>query len=181
MHGLALALLLTAALVAVGVIYLIGPLRAWRRYRGERLVVCPETLAAAAVTIDTGHAALTAMVEGRPDVRLAACSRWAERGRCEEPCLSDVEAAGRAGTVEAIVDRWYRSQACRYCGKPIVASASPHYAPALLGPDGISVGWPDVAAERLPELFRTHQAVCGDCHLIETFRREHADLIVDRP
>jgi hypothetical protein len=180
MSGLALALLIAAALVAVGAVYVFDPLRAWRRYRGERLVVCPETLAAAAVTIDTGHAALTALVEGCPDVRIAACSRWAERGRCEEPCLIEVEAAGRAGTVQAVVDGWYEARTCGYCGKPI-ASASPRHPRALLGPDGVSVAWSDVPADRLPQLFQTHQAVCGDCHLIETFRREHADLVVDRP
>lgn len=181
MSAVTLTLLSAAALLAIGVAYLRDPIRAWRRYRGTRLVECPETSTAAAVVVDTGHAMLTAFVEGRPELRLAACSRWPERGRCDEPCLPDVEARGRAGAVAVIVDHWYQARICPMCGKPIVPSASPQHAPALMGPDGISIAWPDVPAERLPELFRTHQAVCCDCHLSETFRREHADLVVDRP
>jgi hypothetical protein len=180
MSALPLLLLAATVLIAVVAFYLRDPLHAWRRYRGVRLVECPETSAAAAVTVDTGHAMLTAFVEGRPALRLAACSRWPERGPCDEPCLADVEAAGPAGTVEAIVGRWCQSRTCPYCGKAIVASASPQHAPALLGPDGISIAWPDVPPEHLPDLFRTHQAVCCDCHLIESFRREHADLVVER-
>lgn len=180
MSGLALTLVIAVALIVVALVYMLDPLRAWQRYRGERLVICPETKTAAAVEIDTGHAALTALVEGRPDVRLAACSRWSERERCDEPCLTDVVTADRDGTVEAIVGRWYQERTCGYCGKPIGSAAPTQNAPALVGPDGISVAWPEVAAEHLPDLFLTHQAVCGNCHLVETFRRTHPELVVER-
>jgi hypothetical protein len=33
----------------------------------------------------------------------------------------------------------------------------------------------------LPEVFLTYAPVCWDCHIAETLRREHPELIVDRP
>jgi hypothetical protein len=176
-----MGVLIVLAAIALGVIYLREPLRAWRRYRGERLVICPETACAAAVSIDTGHAALTSLIEGRPEVRLERCSRWGERSRCDEPCRPDVEAAGVDGTVAAIVGRWYQSSKCRYCGRPIGGVDSSLHPPALANVDGITVAWRDIAAEQLPALFRNSAPVCGSCHLAETFRRTHADLVVDRP
>ncbi len=71
------------------VIYARDPVRAWRRYRGVRIVMCPETQRPAAISVDTGHAALTALVEHQAELRLAACSRWPERGPCNEPCLPE--------------------------------------------------------------------------------------------
>jgi hypothetical protein len=180
MSGPVMASLLFLTALAAVLIYLRDPLRAWRRYRGERLVICPETAAAAAVMIDTGHAALTALVEGQPDLRLACCSRWAERGRCDEPCVHDVEAAGDAARVGEIVRRWYETRTCGYCGRKIAAAGPGTHAPALIGVDGITVAWCDVPAERLPELFQSARAVCPNCHLAETFRRTHADIVFER-
>jgi hypothetical protein len=175
----ALVLLVVVAFF-VGVIYFIDPVRVWRRYRGERIVTCPETKAPAAVSVDVGHAAFTSLVEGRPDLRLANCSRWPERGHCDEPCIPDVEAAGVDGTVAAIVTNWCRSKQCVLCGKPIAAPDSKQHPAALRGPDGVSVLWRSVPPERLPSMFPTHQPVCWDCHHIETFRREHKELVVER-
>jgi hypothetical protein len=180
MSGTVMASFILLCTLVAALVYLRDPLRAWRRYRGERLVICPETAAAAAVSIDTGHAAVTAFVQGQPDLRLACCSRWAERGRCEEPCVHDVDAAGDAGKVAEIVRRWYQSRTCGYCGRKIADAGLGTHAPALVGPDGITVAWCDVPPERLPDLFRSSTAVCCNCHLVETFRREHADLVFER-
>jgi hypothetical protein len=175
-----LALTLTALILLSVLIYLWSPVQAWRRYRGVRLVTCPETARPAAVSIDIGLATFTALVEDKPSVHLAACSRWAERGRCDEMCLPNVVSNGPDGAVLSMVERWYEKQTCRYCGKPIEAASSARHPAALMGPDGITVEWSTIAPERLPDLFRTHQAVCWGCHLAETFCRTHADLVVDR-
>jgi hypothetical protein len=175
----ALGLTLTILILLAVSVYLWSPVQAWRRYRGARLVTCPETGRLEAVSIDLGLATFTALTEKRPSVHLAACSRWTERGRCDEPCLADVESAGLDGAVVSIVERWYHKATCRYCGQPI-ESCSARRPAALMGPDGITVEWSAVAPERLPEMFRTHQPVCWSCHLAETFWRTHADLVVDR-
>lgn len=175
----ALVLLVIVALV-VAAVYLADPVRVWSRYRGDHLVTCPETAAAAAVAIDVGHAAFTSFVEGRADLRLANCSRWPERGACDQPCLRQVEAEGRAGAVVSIVTAWYAMKPCARCGNPIVSPASLEHPAAMLGADGVTATWRDVAAERLPALFATHRPICWNCHHIETFMREHKELVVDR-
>ncbi|MGD1105110.1 MAG: hypothetical protein ABSA59_23955 [Terriglobia bacterium] len=53
--------------------------------------------------------------------------------------------------------------------------------PALLAPDSKTLSWGAVAAEKLPDIFATHKAVCWSCHIVETFRREHPELVTDRP
>jgi hypothetical protein len=179
MGGTGLALLIGLTIL-VGLVYLRDPLRAWRRYRGQHLVTCPETGAAAAVSVDVGRAAFTSLVEGVPDLRLAHCSRWPERGRCAEPCVCEVAAHGQSGTVAAIVADWCQSKPCVYCGKRIASPGSSERPAALLGPDAISVTWRSVAAERLPALFPTHQPICWSCHHLETFLREHKELVTDR-
>jgi len=68
---------LVIAVVVFTILYFVGPLvvRTFLRYRGKRLVTCPEARQPAAVDIDVTHAALSA-VTGSPDLRLMRCSRW---------------------------------------------------------------------------------------------------------
>jgi hypothetical protein len=54
-----------------------------------------------------------------------------------------------------------------------------HYT-ALLADDGTTIEWPDVPAERLPAALRTQPPVCWNCHIAETFRRLHPELVTDR-
>ena len=73
-------------------VYLGIAVRTWRRLRGRHVVVCPETHTLAAVTVDLGHAAATAMWE-EADVRLETCSRWPDRKGCEEECAAQIAAS----------------------------------------------------------------------------------------
>jgi hypothetical protein len=167
-------------IAACFIIYVRDPILAWRRYRGTRLVTCPESRKPAAVSVDVGHAAVTALVGDRAEVRLEDCSRWPERGPCREPCLGQIH-EGPQGTVLEFVERWYTNRACAYCGMPIANVMSRQHPPALRGPDGITVEWSALKPEQLPDLFGTHQPVCWNCHMAESFLRSHPDLVVERP
>lgn len=153
--------------------------RVWRRFNGERVVTCPETGYPAAVSIDLPHAAMTAVVRGGEEVRLAECSRWATRGPCDQECV--FEARDCESAVREIVSRWYAARVCVYCGKPI---DDEHFLldhdAALLAPDGMTREWSDVPPEMLPDALRTHRPVCWNCHVAETFRRKHPELVTDR-
>jgi integrase len=50
-----------------------------------------------------------------------------------------------------------------------------------MGPDRKTVQWSDLPAEKLPQVFETHRPVCWSCHIAQTFRRGHPELVVDRP
>jgi hypothetical protein len=154
-------------------------LRVARRLRGARVVTCPETGHPAAVHIDVAHALATTLVERAPDLRLKHCSRWPTRGRCDEPCIC--AAASEENTTRRIGERGLTGSLCAYCQRPIDNPAFlDHYA-ALMQPDGTTVEWPDVPPERLREALRANPAVCWNCHVAETFRRLHPELVTDRP
>ena len=177
----ATALFLIVLLVLVPLfMYGRGPLLAWRRYRGVRLVTCPETRKPAAVSVDMGHAALTALIDDRVELRLASCSRWAERERCRQPCLAEVQTSGPDGTVRAMAERWYTARTCAGCGRAIAKAGSTHHEPALLGPDGVTVEWSDIQPEQLPEMFATHKPVCWNCHMAASFIRSHPEIVAGR-
>jgi hypothetical protein len=165
----------------VAAIYFRDAVAAWRRWRGVRLVTCPETSRTAAVTVDTAHAATTAFFENAPSIRLSTCSRWSTRGPCRQPCLHSLIREGDAAMVETVATQWYADQTCVFCGKRIARVTSGARPPALAGPDGLTVEWPSLPPEQLTDAFHTHRAVCWDCHLIESFRRQHPDLYIDRP
>jgi hypothetical protein len=171
-------LLLTSALVLAGIW---RAMVVWRRHRETRLVACPHAGETAAVRIDAQHAALTALVESQPIVRFADCSRWAAFGRCQDDCLPQVQAAGLEGTVGAVAGRWYAGRSCAYCGKPISEVAFLDHHAALADDHGTTVEWNEIAPEALPALFDARRPVCWDCHVAESFRRLHPELVVDRP
>ena len=85
-------------------------IRAYRRYRGARRVICPESETPAAVRVDERHAAVTTAL-GEPELRLRGCSHWPERERCGQECISQIEAAPR------VVARPGKGQALPVSGK----------------------------------------------------------------
>jgi hypothetical protein len=57
-------------------------------YSAPRAVTCPETHQRVGVTIDAMHAAFSALGRG-PEFRLSNCTRWPERIKCAQGCLSE--------------------------------------------------------------------------------------------
>lgn len=150
-----------------------------RRWRGTRLVQCPETRAPAAVDLDVREA-LVSGIFGQRHLRLSDCSRWPERAGCGEDCLAQVERMGDDCRVRTIVSEWYRGKSCVYCGHAFGEIHWHDHRPALRTAQGVTRQWSDVRPEELPGLFATCVPVCWDCHVAEAFRREHPELVVDR-
>ncbi len=61
----------------------------YREYAAPRAATCPETRQQVGVTVDAAHAATTAL-RGRPEFRLADCTRWPARIHCGQECLPEV-------------------------------------------------------------------------------------------
>jgi len=170
-------LLLAATLFAVRAV---PGVRSFFKFRGKRLVTCPETHKAAAVDVAAGEAAVGAFLN-EPTLRLVECSRWPERQNCGQECLQQVEVDPENCLVWNLVSRWYEGKTCAFCHKSMTALHHLDHAPALLGPDAKTVEWKEVRPEQLPEIFETHRPVCWNCHVTETFRRLHPELVTDRP
>lgn len=170
--------LVAVAVVAIGVL---GTrlVSAWLRFRGARVVACPENLRPAGVHVDERHAALSAL-KGRPELRLSACSRWPERRDCGQACLAMIEASPENCLVRNILTEWYQGKACACCGRPFGEIRWSVQKPALITADKNSVEWSRIPAENLREILETALPVCFGCHMANTLVREHPELVVDR-
>lgn len=173
---------LTAAAILVAATYvaLKAAAGAYLRFRGTRLIICPETQRPAAVCVDAGYSAITAPF-GKTKLRLSDCSRWPERRACGQECLTQVELAPEECLVRTILTRWYRNKLCVFCRKPLDDVHWLEHKPGLLSPNGKSVEWHEVRPETLPEVLATHRPVCWNCHVAETFRHAFPKLVIDRP
>lgn len=169
-------------IVDLALIYLlVRAVRSYRRARGKRLVTCPETNQTAAVELDATGAVIGEL-RGKADLHLSHCSRWPERQQCGQQCLAQIEAAPEDCLVRNQVARWFAGKPCVYCGKAIAhIDGWAEHRPALRDSEGKTILWGEIRAEKLPGLFSTCLPVCWDCHISETFRREHPELVVDRP
>ena len=172
---LAVVALLTVVLVYAAIRFLTR----YIRLRGQRVITCPETSKPAGVELSAARDAATALVGGT-SLRLRDCSRWPERAGCGQECLSQIEAAPDDCLVRSIVAKWYEGKSCTLCGKELGNLDWAQHRPCLLTPGQRTVEWKDVAPEAVPEVLKTHKPVCWDCHVAETFRREHPELVTDR-
>lgn len=178
---------MTAAAYVVGVpLALVGLQRLWvttrayLKWRGRRVITCPETQGPAAVDVAARHAALAASL-GKTRLELSHCSLWPEREGCGQACLAQIESAPEGCLARNILTRWYERKSCAFCRKAFGEIEWHDHKPALLGPDGITVEWSEIAAERIPEVLATHRPVCWNCHIVESFRRKFPELVTDRP
>lgn len=170
----------TLVVVAVAYLALRKPVREFFAVRGDRVVTCPDNDQTVAVRVDARHAAMTA-AGGREDLRLEACTRWPEKAGCGQECLAQIEAQPDDCLVRTQVTRWYTDKTCAFCGKALGLIDWTQHKPALRRPDGTTVEWADIRPESLPEVFATHAAICWNCHVAETFRRERPELVIDNP
>ena len=171
-----------AVLVGLGVLFVFGRrlAGAFLRYRGTRVVVCPENREMVAVQVDAGHAALSAP-QGRPELRLESCTRWPEKAGCGQECLGQIESAPQACLLRNILGDWYQGKSCAFCGRSFHAIHWHDHEPGLVAPDGKIVAWDAFRAEQVVDVLATHKPVCWDCRVAESFRHEHPELVTDRP
>lgn len=176
--------ILIIAFVALAAAYLIHRLvmggHEVRKFSGKMLVTCPETHKTAAVKVATARAALAAMA-GKQDVELSECSRWPERGPCDQPCLDQLLADPEAHSVWRLASKWYEGKTCAYCGRPISELSHLDHSPGLVSFDGKIIEWDQLRPEDLPEQLASARPVCWNCTIVESFRKEHPELVVDRP
>ena len=178
---MSIELYLIILIVVLAALYFVVPFVAgtYLKFRGERVITCPETRKPAGVEVDSLHAALTAAFT-HPDLRLKTCSRWPERQDCGQECLLQIEISPEDCLVRHILASWYLGKHCASCGKKFAEIQWSEHKPALLSPEGKTVEWRELPPEKVPDALKTHFPVCWDCHITETFCREYPDLIVDR-
>ena len=117
---------------------------------------------------------------GTPHLQLSECSRWPEMANCGQECLSQIQEAPKACLVSNIVSRWYEGGECIYCHKPFGEIHWHDHPPALANEHGETIEWNEIPLENLQQTLKTHWPVCWNCHVAESFRRLHPELVTDR-
>jgi hypothetical protein len=172
-----LLILLGAVIVLVFVAPLI--VGSYLRYRGTRLITCPETLTPEAVSVDAVHAALTAF-HAEPELRLTTCTRWPERKDCDQRCLLQIELAPEECLVRNLLDQWYAGKNCALCGREFHHVNWFDHKPAMLDQRGELKTWGEIRPEKLPSVLKTHSPVCWDCRVMKDLLTLHPEVAVDR-
>ncbi len=152
---------------------------AWLKYRGRMVITCPENQRPAGVSVNARHAAATS-VAGQPEFRLTNCSRWPEHAGCGQQCLRQIETAPENCLVRNILAGWYAGKNCAWCSRPIGDIHVAERRPTVLLPSQLSVEWNEIPAERLQETLTTALPLCFGCHIANTMRRTHPELVIDR-
>jgi hypothetical protein len=151
----------------------------WIKYRGNRLITCPENRRPAGVRVDARHAAATSLGRGL-DLRLSSCSRWPEKAGCGQECLRQVEASPEECLVRNILTNWFEGKVCAVCGRPAGEIHEIGSQPALLRADKVTVELKRIPVDQLSDTLAASEPVCFACHMANTLVREHPELVVDR-
>ncbi|MGO9269026.1 MAG: hypothetical protein ACLQOO_02000 [Terriglobia bacterium] len=189
--AICLFFLVAALAVAVVALRAIAGGRFYLKFRGKRLVTCPETERTAAVEVDAwglakeialggGTLLQSRLAQTKLGLRVRECSRWPEGQDCPQECLHQIEAAPEQCLVRHIVDQWYAERPCVFCQRPIREIDWLELGPALLTPDHKTVHWNQVPPEKLPDVLQTYSPVCWSCRFAEGLPREHPDRVVSR-
>lgn len=142
----------------------------WRNYRGVHVITCPENHDFAAVKVDLL----------KPDLKLKTCSRWPEKKGCDEACLAQISSSPGACRLRSIVTTWYEGKSCHFCAKPVEQIVWHERPPAVLLLSGETREWKDIRPEELPKVFATADPVCWACHIVETFRHDYPERVIER-
>ena len=173
------AYIIVAALVVAAIYFGVRYFRATGKFGGSRVIVCPETGKQAMVEVDTRRAALTSLV-GKTDIRLESCWCWPLNEDCGQECLLQLDVATDDSLVRSVLSKWYRGKQCAFCERSFGDLDVIDHKPALLNPEGVTVEWSAIPISAVNEAMATYLPVCWNCHIAQTFRQEHADLVVDR-
>lgn len=172
---LMIAALMVAA-VYFGIRYFV---RASQKFGGERVIICPETGKQAMVELDVRRAALSSLF-GQTDLQLENCWRWPIKQNCGQECLLQLDMADEQCLVRSVLEKWYRDKVCAFCQRTFDQIDLIDHKPALLNPEGVTVEWQQIPVSAAMEAMANYLPVCWNCHIAQTFRREHLDLVVDR-
>jgi len=175
----AIYLIVASAILGLLLFGLWYVVRAYGKQRGAQVITCPETRRPAMVEVDARRAALTSVV-GQPDMRLSNCSRWPLKKECGQECLLQIESAPAECLVQGVLAKWYKGRRCVYCGKLFDEIYWTDHKPALMNAQRELVEWREVPPTLVFEVLETHQPVCWNCYIAQSFLRDYPQLVVDR-
>lgn len=73
----------------------------------------------------------------------------------------------------------FEGKLCAACSRPIPPVHAGEPRPGLVNAN-VAIAWDDIPAANLSTTLENHSLICSHCLIIETFRRQHPELVVDR-
>lgn len=140
---------------------------AYLKFRGKRVIPCPELGQPAAVDLSAVRMALKAVFR-KPVPRLRDCSNWTGQGGCKQDCLAQLGAAPEEYRVRSILRRWYEGKSCVCCGTPMEKTDRMKRGPCAISADLKILEWTDIPPQEIPKVLETHKPVCWNCLVAET-------------
>ncbi len=81
----------------------------------------------------------------------------------------------------AQLKHFFEGKVCASCSRPIPPVHAGQLHPGLLNTrTNEAIAWNDIPAADLSSTLANHESICSNCLTIETLRREHPELVVDR-
>ena len=81
----------------------------------------------------------------------------------------------------AELKHFFEGKSCGSCNRAIPPVHAGEIRPGLLDPNTHeTMAWNEIPAANLASTLRSHQPICSNCLTLETFRRRHPELVVDR-
>jgi hypothetical protein len=81
----------------------------------------------------------------------------------------------------AQLKHFFEGKPCSACSRPIPAVHAGELRPGLVNSSTHqSVAWADIPSANLSTTLQSHVPICSNCLVIETLRRQHPELVVDR-
>ena len=81
----------------------------------------------------------------------------------------------------AELKHFFEGKSCGSCNRAIPPVHAGEIRPGLFDPNTHkTMAWNEIPAANLASTLRSHQPICSNCLTLETFRRQHPELVVDR-
>ena len=143
-------------------------LRSYFANRGRQSVTCPDSQQSADVTVDRKFAFRMAL-RGQEHSRLESCSRWPEKGGCEQECLAQLEASPE--NIKRLLTKWYEGKSCAICTRSLSPSDWRRSRLAVLNADNKIFELREMTLERLASSLENMRPLCWTCHQEERARQ----------
>lgn len=81
----------------------------------------------------------------------------------------------------AQLKHFFEGKVCAACSRPIQPVHLGDLRPGLRNTRTLEeIAWDDIPAADLSATLESHAPICSHCLIVETFRRQHPELVVDR-
>jgi hypothetical protein len=143
-------------------------LQSYFRNRGRRTVMCPDNHQAVTVEVDSKFAFRTAL-RGKEHMRLHTCSRWPEKGDCDQDCLAQVDPTPE--NLERLLQKWYQGKTCAICERGLTPADWRRSRLALLNEKQKLFELHHMHLDELPSALDKMAPLCWNCHQEERARQ----------